>query len=364
MTAVADSAWMQRAVALGERGTRAVRPNPKVGCVLVQGEEVVGEGFHGVVGGPHAEAVALAHAGERARGATAYVTLEPCNHWGRTPPCAQALIAAGVTRVVIGARDPNREAAGGLEALHAAGIAVATDVLAEEAGDLADVFFTGIRAKRAYVQHKIAVTADGRVAAQDGTTRWITSPPARALVHAMRAEADAVLIGSGTALADDPQLDCRDLPHQPAQLPLRVVLDRRLLLPLTSRLAQTATQATLLVTDDPAALLTAPADALHAHGVELMCVPQTADWLADVLRALFRRGVYHVLCEGGPTLGTALWQAQLVDRLDLLVAPKLLGSGAPWLQPLGVASLADARALRWSAVQQVGADVWLTARPR
>ena len=354
---------MQRAIALGAQGTRAVRPNPKVGCVIVQGDTVVGEGFHAVLGGPHAEAVALALAGERARGATAYVTLEPCNHWGRTPPCAQALIAAGVARVVIGARDPNRVAAGGMEALAAAGIAVETGVLADAAGDLVDVFVTGIRAQRAFVQHKMAVTADGRVAATDGTTRWITGAPARQLVHSMRAEADAVLIGSGTALADNPQLDCRDLAEVPRHLPVRVVVDRRVQLPRTSHLAQTGAQATLLITDNLARHSSADADALRQQGVEVLFVPPLDDWLAEVLRVLFRRGLHHVLCEGGPTLGTALWHAQLVDRLDLLVAPKLLGSGALWLQPLGIAALQDARALRWSAVAQVGEDVWLTARP-
>ena len=363
MSQASDRAWMQQAIALGARGTRAVRPNPKVGCAIVQGETVVGEGFHAVLGGPHAEAVALTQAGERARGATAYVTLEPCNHFGRTPPCAQALIAAGVARVVVGVRDPNRVAAGGVAALQAAGIAVETDVLVQEAADLAEVFLTGMRAQRSFVQLKMAVTADGRVAAEDGSTRWITSAPARQLVHAMRADADAVLIGSGTALADDPALDCRDLPHPPEQLPLRVLLDRRLQLPLRSRLAQTATQATLLVTDDAAQLETAQADALRERGVELLLVPPTADWLGEVLRTLYRRGVHHVLCEGGPTLATALWHAQLVDRLELLLAPKLLGSGAPWLQPLGIGTLQDAKALRWSAVQQVGPDVWLTARP-
>ncbi len=364
MNAAGDRAWMQRAIALGAEATRAVRPNPLVGCVLVHGDVVVGEGFHAVVGGPHAEAVALAQAGDRARGATAYVTLEPCNHWGRTPPCAQALIAAGVARVVIGVRDPHATASGGTETLRAAGIAVTTDVLAEAAGDLAAVFLTGIGQQRPFLQYKLAATADGRVAADDGTTRWISSPDARRLVHGMRAEADAVLIGSGTALADNPRLDCRDLPAPPRHLPLRVVLDRRLQLPTASHLAQTAAQATLVVTDDPRRETSTHADQLRALGVDILCVPAAPTWLRDVLRVLYQRGVHHVLCEGGPTLGTALWAARLVDRLDLLLAPKLLGSGTAWLQPLGIATLDDARALRWTAVQQVGQDVWLTARPQ
>ncbi len=358
-----DRAWMLQAILLGGQATRAVRPNPRVGCVVVQGDQVVGAGFHAIVGGPHAEAVALAQAGALAQGATAYVTLEPCNHWGRTPPCAQALIQAGVARVVIGVRDPHAAAAGGVDTLRAAGVEVETGVLPEAAGDLADVFLTGIRHKRAFVQHKIAVTADGQVAAQDGTTRWITGPEARQLVHGMRAQADAVLIGSGTALADNPRLDCRELIAPPPQLPLRVVLDRRLQLPLGSHLAQTDTQGTLVITDDPKHDNSVHAGHLRAQGVEVLCLPPSTDWLAGVLRMLHERGLHHVLCEAGPTLGTALWRAQLVDRLDVVMAPTLLGSGTPWLQPLGIGTLSAARALRWSAVQQVGSDVWLTARP-
>ncbi len=364
MTAVADLAWMQRAIALGAQGTRNVRPNPLVGCVLVHGETIVGAGFHARVGGPHAEAEALAQAGGQARGATAYVTLEPCNHHGRTPPCAQALIAAGVARVVVAVRDPHAAAAGGLEVLQAAGIAVTLGVAAQEAGDLAEVFLTNQRAERAFVQQKTAATADGRVAAEDGTSRWITAPPARLLVHRMRAQADAVLVGIGTVLADDPRLDCRDCDPPPPNLPLRVVLDRRLQLPPQSQLAQTALQPTLVVTDSAAHAESAAARRLEAQGVAVLCVPPGGAWLRDVLRALLQRGVYHVLSEAGPTLTTALWQEGLVDRLDLLLAPKLLGSGAPWLQSLAVGTMQAARPLRWSGLQQVGDDVWLTARPR
>ncbi len=355
---------MQRAIQLGAEGSRAVRPNPRVGCVLVRDGIVVGEGFHAVVGGPHAEAVALEVAGDRARGATAYVTLEPCNHFGRTPPCAQALIAAGVARVVIAVRDPHPEASGGIETLRAAGVAVTTDVLTVEAGDLAEVFLTGVRHRRAFVQLKTAITADGRVAADDGTTRWISGPQARLQVHIWRAEADAVLIGAGTALADNPRLDCRDLPQPATHLPVRVVLDRRVRLPLESHLAETTAQRTLVITDDFAHATSSHAEALRQRGVEIVRVPPSEAWLADVLRLLLQRGLHHVLCEGGPTLATALWRAALVDRMDLILAPKLLGSGTPWLQPLGLTTLDAARPLRWTGVAQLGDDVWLTARPR
>lgn len=364
MTSAADRAWMRQAIALAGEATRAVRPNPKVGCLIVADGEVVGRGYHSQVGGPHAEAVALAEAGERARGATVYVTLEPCNHWGRTPPCAQALQRAGVARVVVGVRDPHAAAAGGADTLRAAGVAVDIGILADAAGDLAEVFLTGVRAQRPFVQHKVAATADGRVLAADGRPGWLTGPEARQLVHAWRSDADAVLIGSGTALADNPRLDCRVLVPPPGQLPLRVVLDRRLQLPLGSHLAQTTTQATLVITDDRQRETSVHADHLRAQGVEVLCVLRAENWLQDVLHVLQQRGIHHVLSEAGPTLARALWLARLVDRLDLLLAPALLGSGTPWLGALGIDALTDARPLRWTSAQQVGEDVWLSARPR
>ena len=359
-----DRAWMLAAVRLGARGDRAVRPNPRVGCLIVQGERIVGQGWHAQVGGPHAEAIAIAAAGEAARGATAYVTLAPCNHWGRTPPCAAALVAAGIRRVVVGVGDPNPTAAGGCEALRAAGVAVDVGVAAEDCRDLAEVFLCGIDHGRSFFQVKVAMTLDGRVAAADGTSRWITGPGARRAVHAMRAEADAVLVGSGTALADNPRLDLRALTRQKNTLkPLRIVLDRRLRLPVTGQLAQTAAQATLVVTDDPRRESTAEAEALRERGVSLLVVPPAPAWLTAVAAALAQRGIHHVLCEPGPTLHAALWRERLVDRLDLFVAPRLLGDGLQTLPSLGIHTLADAIALRWSAPRRVDGDLWLTARP-
>ena len=358
-----DAVWMRAAVAQGLLGElRRVRPNPRVGCVLVADGQVVGRGYHAQVGGPHAEVGALAEAGERARGATAYVTLEPCNHHGRTPPCAAALVRAGVARVVVGVADPHVDAAGGAVTLRAAGIPVEVGVEALACADVAEVFLTNVRADRAFVHWKVATTLDGHVAAADGTTRWISGPESRQKVQWMRASAGAVLVGGGTALADNPRLDLRDLP--PGQpLPLRVVVDRRIQLPLSHHLAETTAQPTWLVTDDPARAGASHALALAARGVRVLVVPTQPNWLSAVLQTLRANGVCEVLCEAGPTLGSALWQAGLVDRLTRVVAPSVLGTGRAWLELPGVATLADAAPWRFDTPELVGTDVWLTARP-
>ncbi|MSP90890.1 MAG: bifunctional diaminohydroxyphosphoribosylaminopyrimidine deaminase/5-amino-6-(5-phosphoribosylamino)uracil reductase RibD [Myxococcales bacterium] len=355
---------MRRALRLAARGTKAVRPNPPVGCVLVRDGAVVGEGFHARVGGPHAEVVALAQAGGAARGATAYVTLEPCAHQGRTPPCSRALIEAGVRRVVIGQRDPHPIAAGGADALREAGIEVRLDVCATAAADACAVFLTNVRDRRPWLQLKLAATLDGRAAALDGSTRWITGDAARRAVHKMRNAADAVLIGSGTALADDPVLDVRNVrPAGPP--PVRVVLDRRGRLHAGLQLGDTARQATWVVQDDrsPAG---GGAPIGSRAGVEVIAVALPAaavsSWLAAVLAALYARGICHVLCEGGPTLAASLLRADLVDRLDWFVAPKLLGSGTPALGDLGIGTLADALPLRLRSVARKGGDVQLVYR--
>jgi len=371
-----DAAWLRLAIEVGGAGGRSVRPNPRVGCVLVKDGKLVATGWHARCGGPHAEAVALAQAGENAAGSTAYVTLEPCDHWGRTPPCSHALVRAGVVRVVVGALDPHRDASGGVATLRAAGLAVTTGVEATAAADLAEVFFCNLLHKRSFLQLKLAMTLDGRTSAADGSSRWITGAAARAQVHALRAAADAVLIGSGTALADDPRLDVRDAPLAGGQ-PLRVVLDRRLRLPVSAHLADTSRQATLVYCDDAALAETARAEALRQQGVEIACLASAAGrdsglpvtgrpdpWLALVLRDLYARGVCAVLCEGGHQLAGALLRAELCDRLDLILAPKLLGAGTPAFADLGIATLAEARDLRLEPPRLVGDDLWLTARPR
>lgn len=362
-----DRHWMRRAVEIGMRGTRLVRPNPRVGCVLVKGGVEVGAGHHRQVGGPHAEVEALRVAGENARGATAYVTLEPCNHHGRTPPCSQALIAAGVTRVVIGAADPHPLAQGGAVALRAAGIAVTEGVEAEACLRLAEVFLTNLTAQRAFVQLKLAMTLDGRVAAPDGSSRWITGPAARQLVHRWRSDSDAVLVGAGTALADDPRLDLRLLPPRNLQQlggfrPLRVVIDRRGQLHPGLQLADTAAQATLVYTSAAGRARLLP---LQERGVQLALLPDGDDvtQLRSMLVDLRSRGVCQLLCEGGPTLGTALLRAGLIDRLDLLQAPKLLGGGPSAIGDLGVATIGDALGLHIDEWHRVGDDLHVVARP-
>jgi diaminohydroxyphosphoribosylaminopyrimidine deaminase/5-amino-6-(5-phosphoribosylamino)uracil reductase len=355
-----DAFWMRRAIAVGSQGGKAVRPNPRVGCLLVREGVEIAAGFHAKVGTAHAEKVALALAGPAARGSTAYVTLEPCKHTGRTGPCTQALIDAGVARVVVGALDPFEPAGGGVIVLREAGIEVVTDVETRAARHLAETFLANVEHKRAFVQLKLAMTLDGRTAAQDGSSRWITGTEARHVVHQLRAEADAVLIGSGTVLADDPRLDLRDLPGHP-QPPLRVVFDRRLRTPSTAQVCDTARQPTLIVTT-PAQLETPAAQALRARGVELLAVMEP--FASEALRALLDRGVCHVLCEGGATLAGELLQRGLVDRLDVFVAGKLLGAGRPLLGDLGVRGIAEARELDLDDVQRVGPDLWVTARPR
>lgn len=362
-----DAQWLLAAAAAAAQGTRAVRPNPRVGCVLVAPDgTLVASGFHGRVGGPHAEVEALRAAGDRARGSTAYVTLEPCNHTGRTGPCSEALLHAGVTRVVIGQPDPHPLASGGAARLLAAGVAVAwappDSPAALACADVAEVFLTGVRKQRAWVQLKLAASADGRTAAADGTSQWLTGEPARHAVHQLRADADAVLVGSGTALADNPRLDVRHLPAYDGPLPLRVVLDRRLRLPPTHHLADTHRQPTRVYTL-PDAAHTAASTGLQAQGVQVVALADGPDWLQRVLADLLANGQQQVLCEGGATLATALLRDQLVDRLDLMLGPLLLGQGTPLLGDLGIATLRDALRWRWSDPTRCGDDVWLTARP-
>jgi len=361
-----DARWMRRAIEVGARGGKSVRPNPRVGCVLVRDGVEVAVGHHDLCGGPHAEAIALEIAGGAARDATAYVTLEPCNHWGKTPPCASALIQAGVARVVVGVADPHPLASGGLAALQAAGVEVALGVEAQAARELAEVFLTMMEKNRPFVQCKLAMSLDGRTAAPDGSSRWLTGIETRRMVHRWRAEADAVLIGSATALADDPRLDVRELPDAHAYAwPLRIVLDRRLRLPPTSHLADTVRQQTLVFCDDSQLARCLAADDLRRRGVEISCIPKTDEesWLGAVLCSLKERGLCHILCEGGAALAASLVGESMADRLDILVAPKLLGAGWPLLTEIGVTTMAAAVPYRFAAPQQVGGDVWLTARP-
>jgi diaminohydroxyphosphoribosylaminopyrimidine deaminase/5-amino-6-(5-phosphoribosylamino)uracil reductase len=360
-----DEGWMARAVALAEGGRGTASPNPMVGAVLVRDGRVVGEGFHRAAGLAHAEALALAAAGELAAGATCYVTLEPCAHHGRTPPCADALVAAGVARVVAAVADPDPRVGGaGLDRLRAAGVRVDVGAGAEAAAEQNAAYLTHRRLGRPRVTLKAAASLDGKVAAPDGTSQWITGPAARADAHRLRAEADAVCVGAGTALADDPRLTVR-LPGWSGRQPLRVLVDAAGRVAATGHLFDG--EAETLVATTPAAPAAA-VDAWKAAGAEvLMCeatVGQAVD-LEDLVRALGERGVLELLVEGGPRLQASLWAAGLADRLVWYLAPLAIGGqGAPGLLGAGAVTLADARRLRLASVDRFGEDLRLVAYPR
>ncbi|WP_329276654.1 bifunctional diaminohydroxyphosphoribosylaminopyrimidine deaminase/5-amino-6-(5-phosphoribosylamino)uracil reductase RibD [Streptomyces sp. NBC_00691] len=355
MAQQADITAMRRAVELAARGLGATSPNPVVGCVITDASgHVVGEGFHQRAGGPHAEVHALREAGVLARGGTAYVTLEPCNHTGRTGPCAQALIEAGVSRVVYAVGDPNPQATGGADTLRAAGAEVEQGLLEAEAeaGNIA--WLTSVRHGRPFVRWKYAATLDGRIAAADGTSRWITSAESRADVHRLRAEADAVVAGSGTARADDPHLAVRGI--EGAVQPLRVVVDTE----------ATAVKPGARVLDDAAPTLIAIAeDAETFLDADVVRLPRAERGLSvpALLDALHARGVRSVLLEGGPTLAGAFVAAGAVDQVVGYLAPVLLGAGPNALADAGISTIGDALRLDITETTRVGPDLRVTATP-
>ena len=329
MTAPDDARYMRRALDLAERGRGLTWPNPMVGAVAVVGETIVGEGFHERAGGPHAEVVALAAAAGRARGATLYVTLEPCAHQGRTPPCAPAVVAAGVRRVVVALSDPNPLVSGrGLGVLRAAGVQAVEGVLVEEAERQNRAFTTAMRRGRPHVTLKAAMTLDGRIADAHGESKWITGPEARAVAHRLRSHSDAILVGIGTALRDDPALTVRVDPPWPRE-PLRVVLDTRARLPVDARLVTAGTPDRVLVItggDADAARVSA----LRAAGVSVIPV-DTRGGRVDVraaLGALAARELRAVLVEGGGEVHGSFLDEAVVDRVAFFLAPRLLGGRA------------------------------------
>ncbi|SDL70792.1 diaminohydroxyphosphoribosylaminopyrimidine deaminase / 5-amino-6-(5-phosphoribosylamino)uracil reductase [Nonomuraea maritima] len=354
------AAHMARAVELARLGHGTTSPNPVVGCVVLDaGGQVVGEGFHAYAGGPHAEVVALAQAGERARGGTAYVTLEPCDHTGRTAPCSLALLDAGVARVVVAVSDPNPQAAGGAERLRAHGVEVLSGVLAEEAERVNEEWLTLVRLGRPHVTWKFAATLDGRSAAEDGTSKWITSPEARADVHRLRAAADVIMAGIGTVLADDPHLTARpERPHAERtsveRVPLRVVVDSEARTPQTARVLDDAAPTLVAVAADTGTELKADLLRLPRHdgGLDLRAL----------LRELAARGVVSVFLEGGPTLAGAFVAQGLVDRVVAYLAPALLGSGPAALGAAGVCTISELHRLTFDDISPVGPDVRLVAR--
>jgi len=359
---------MLHAVALAGRGSPS--PNPPVGAVVLRGDETVAEGFHRAVGGPHAEVEALRAAGSQAAGATLLVTLEPCNHHGRTPPCTEALLAAGVARVIFACRDPNPHVVGDGEArLRAAGIEVVVgfDPDAQRAAEaLLAPWATFIRHGRSHVTLKVGMSLDGRIATRTGASQWITSPEARADAHSLRAAVDAVLVGSATVRADDPALTVRDAPLRQGRPPVRVVVDSGLDLSPSAALVRTArTVPTWVLCADGAD--PARRAALTREGVVVVEVARGRDGvhieLGAALRALAARGVVSVLCEGGGSLHGALRDASLADRVVCYVAPKLLGGAGAVAAfgGLGADTLADATRLGPWQIQQVGPDLKLVA---
>lgn len=353
---------MARALELARRGMATTHPNPRVGCVIVRNGEVVGEAFHARAGEPHAEVLALAQAGARAKGADVYVTLEPCCHQGRTGPCTEALQAAGVARVIAAMEDPNPLVAGkGLAALRTAGIAVESGEMEEEAAALNRGFVSRMTRKRPWVTLKLAMSLDGRTAMGSGESRWITGDEARADAHRLRAEAGAVMTSVETVMADDPELTVRLA--RTARQPDRIVLDTQLRAPLDARVWDEGARR-IAISVRPSADRMA---ALRARGVEVALVGTTHQSRVDLGSALATLGameINEVLVESGPRLAGALLQAKLVDELVLYVAPSLLGSEARALAELpGLERLDQRLQMRFTDSRMVGADLRITAVP-
>jgi len=355
----ADSHWMAQALRLAERGMYTTSPNPRVGCVLVHDGKVVGEGWHAFAGESHAEVHALHAAGKQALGATAYVTLEPCSHHGRTPPCADALIAAGIKRVVAAMQDPNPMVAGnGLKRLRAAGMQVESGLMESAALELNIGFVSRMTCGKPWVRSKIAASVDGRTALANGSSKWITGEAARRDVQHWRARSCAVLTGVGTVLADDPQLNVREV--ESGRQPLRVVLDSKLRIPATAKILRNGK--TLVYT---AATDVAKQQALIATGAEVVVLagPTGKVDLSAVLCDLGKRGCNEILVEAGSTLNGVLLEAGLVNELVLYLAPQLLGDAARGMAGLGeLTSLSQRVALQWSDVRRVGSDLRIVAK--
>ena len=358
---------MRAALALARRGLGAVWPNPSVGCVIVNDGRVVGRGWTQPGGRPHGETEALRRAGEAARGAVAHVSLEPCCHWGQTPPCVDALIAAGVRRVVVALEDPDPRVAGeGLRRLRAAGLDVEVGLCTEEAAEVNAGFLSRLRLGRPLVTFKLATSLDGRIAVATGESQWITGPPARDRAHALRASHDAIMVGTGTVVADDPQLTCR-LPGLGHRSPVRVVIDRHLRISPASRIIADAprvpTWVLTLRSADPGRRAM-----FLANRVTLIDVDDDGEGQIDLalaLGALGELGITRLLVEGGARLAAAFFRARLIDRLVWVHAPLVIGGdGIPAIAGFDLAALADGRAFERLSTETIGDDVLTTFRVR
>ncbi len=368
VSAAADHEYMALALRLAERGLYSTDPNPKVGCVLVRDGVVLGQGWHERAGGPHAEVAALADAGGDARGASAYVTLEPCSHHGRTPPCSNALIEAGVRRVVAAMQDPNPQVAGsGLAQLRAAGVETNVGLMAAQAEALNAGFIMRMRHGRPLVRCKLAMSLDGRTAMADGESKWITGAAARADVHRLRARSSALISGIGTVLADDPQLTARvehEMRAGGRRHPLRVILDPHLSTPPSARALQCEGRTLIVTASDSEGA----SDRLRAAGAEVIRIaggPDTVDLLAMLEHLASKEQINEVLLETGATLSGAMLEAGLVDEIVLYVAPHFMGDGARGLFHLpGIERMEQRLQLQIVDVRAVGDDWRMIAHPR
>lgn len=358
-----DRWHMTRALELAALGRGGVEPNPLVGCLIAHGAEIVGEGWHRRFGGPHAEIEALRIAGNRAAGATMYVTLEPCCHHGKTPPCTDAVIAAGLSRVVVAMRDPFPQVSGdGVQQLEVAGVDVETGVCQEQAAWLNAPYLKLLERRRPWVIAKWAMTLDGKLAAHTGSSRWISGGASRRVAHHLRGRVDAILVGSGTALADDPLLTVRPPGRR---TPLRIVLDSHAALPLESQLVRTASEAPVMIAAAKG-IDAARQKALEEQGCEvLVCAGATpAERLDALLVELGKRRLTNVLIEGGSRLLGAAFDRQLIDEVHVFIAPKLIG-GAAAPSPIagqGLADMTAALALDSLQVERLDDDIYLSGR--
>ncbi|NWF53343.1 MAG: bifunctional diaminohydroxyphosphoribosylaminopyrimidine deaminase/5-amino-6-(5-phosphoribosylamino)uracil reductase RibD [Syntrophaceae bacterium] len=363
-----DEKYMRMALALARRGRGKTSPNPMVGAVVVRGNAVVGKGYHHRAGEPHAEVLALRQAGKKAKGATLYLNLEPCDHFGKTPPCTQAILGAGLKRVVAGMKDPNPRVSGrGIRRLRRAGVRVEVGLLEGECRELNAAFCKFIRTRKPFVILKAAVSLDGKVATRSGDSRWVSGQESRSYVHRLRSAVDGVMAGIGTVLRDDPLLNVRRSGKRAVRQPLRVIVDSTLRLPLRSRIAQTASQFRTLVATTPAA---APAQVrrLQRANVEVLIVKNRRNGkvsLGALMEELGRRGILSVLLEGGPTLSASALQEKIVDRILLFVAPKIIG-GTESLGAIGgrgILRMREALKVEILRVRRTGPDLMIEGKP-
>jgi diaminohydroxyphosphoribosylaminopyrimidine deaminase/5-amino-6-(5-phosphoribosylamino)uracil reductase len=364
MFSATDHAYMTRALRLAEQGMYTTMPNPRVGCVLVRNGRIVGEGAHLRAGEPHAEALALELAGEAAHGADAYVTLEPCSHHGRTPPCADALIKAGVRRVVAAMQDPNPKVAGsGLARLAAQGMATACGLMEAQARDLNPGFISRMTRGRPFVRSKIAASLDGRTALVSGVSQWITGEAARTDVQHWRARSSAILTGISTVMADDPLLTVRMtelMEKKQGRQPLRVVVDSRLKIPGQAKILQEG-NVLIAYASDPQSR----AQDLREAGAELLQLPDARGCvcLESLMRALAEREVNEVMVEAGPRLNGALLELNLIDEFLMYYAPLLLGDAANGMYAMQLEEMSQRKSLEILDMRQVGQDIRVRARP-